>query len=169
MYSRRKQACAIIAIFTILSITLASIPPAKAQFVIAYWDYPDEFGQGLHGVSIYENSTGSWVYVTSTWHDSESQLFEWNVSVGIKLKTYSYLNSTLVGAGSIEEGKNYLRHNVTVVNRLGYEVFSQNNFTYTGDDDIYDPIWIYFHEVVLDFLPEFGNLYTVTIFYEVWW
>lgn len=170
-------------IVTILSVLLIVTPrPINAKFVLASWDHPDDYGQGIEGFLIYENSTGSW----QAWNDpdtgdpeyyiyddADEHYFQWNVSVFIKLRVVTWLNSTLLGLTGEEDddddGIPYFRHNVTVTT-LGNTVFSQNNFTYEeGDDSIDPPMWLYQYDIILDFVPAEGYTYTVTITYEVYY
>lgn len=155
-----------IIVFVILfSLLLISTPQnVSSQFVIASWDYPDEYGQGIYAMRVYENSTGSWVNVGGWIEYYESATFDWNASIGIKIQCESTLNATLTGAASSSDGNNYLRHNVTVTLVNGTVVFSQQNFTYIDDID-----YAYSYYVILNFLPEASTLYTVTVTYEVFW
>ena len=142
--------------------------PAKAQFIIASWDYPDEYGQGISELSISENSTGDWLSVTTIDYDDATVTLDWNVSVFIRITCFSDLNNTIVGALDLADGQNFIRHNVTVTN-LGETVFSQQNFTYTSGFDYDDPIWNYSYYVILNFSPDYGQIYTVTVSYEVFY
>ena len=168
----RKKACALSVVLVLLvMIGVSTIPPAKAQsqFVIAGWDYPDEYGQGIEAFEIFGNSTGSWVQVGGSYGYEDPQIYEWNASVAIKLRCYTWFNSTLTGAIDETDGKNYQQHNVIVTDFNG-TVFSQQNFTwFYADDSIDPPMWFYGYEVVLNFLPEVGMIYTVTVTYEIWW
>jgi len=150
---------------------VVSVQPAKAQFVLASWDFPDDYGQGIDALTVYENSTGDWLILGGFGPNvdhSGAGVFDWNASVGIKVRVYCLLNSTLVGVSSTAEGKNYLRHNVTVTNFNGTTIFSQQNFTYFGAGVVGD-MYEYLYDVVLNFLPEYGEVYTVVITYETWW
>lgn len=144
------------------------IQQGYASFTLASWEYPDSNGQGIWGVYVYENSTGSWVYVAVTEYDDDES-YIWNASVGIKLRVWTMFNSTLTGAGSTAEGQLMQRHNVTVTNRQGDTIFSQANFTYFDVSLAADPIWAYAYDVVLNFLPAALQSYTATITYEVWY
>ena len=159
-----------------LSVLVVSNHPSKstvkeleqpAQFVLAEWDFPDKYGQGIDTITVYENSTGAWVSVGNYEYDEESSL-EWNASVAIKLKVWTWFNSTLTGAGSTNEGKLYQRHNVIVVS-LGETVFSQQNFTYSNVYTEAAPMWYYVYDVILEFLPVAGAIYTVVVTYEIFW
>ena len=155
-------------------------PRQPAKFVIASWDYPDEYGQGIYMLRFYENSTGSWVaapwyYVGGeldglpfySLHPYDSYTLNWSAGVAMKLRVYSTFNNTVIGADDEADGQNYQRHDVSVTS-AGVAVFNQSNFTYydvTPDGDY----WAYEYEVVLNFLPVVGEIYTVVVTYEVYW
>jgi len=154
-----------------LGLLVTSIPPAKAQFVLASWSFPDEYGQGIETLTVYENSTGSWLAVggfSPNVDHSDAGVFEWNGSVGIKVRVDCWLNSTLVGVASTDAGKNYLRHNVTVTDFEGTTVFSQQNFTYYAAGALGD-MYEYYYDVVLNFVVGYDQVYTATITYEVFY
>lgn len=161
----------ILALVTVLLV--ATLPETRgAQFALAEWDFPDEYGQGIVGLRVYENSTGSWVHYYFCQYDDTNDTYEWEIDVGIKITAWTYINTTLAGFSTIDEGKNYQQHNVTVVNRNGATVFSQQNFTYTGATNTTYPendVWVYFYEVILEFTPIYAEVYTVTVVYEVFW
>ena len=161
---------AIIMVVAVQPAKVESIQKANPQFVIASWDFPDEYGQGIEGFEIFENSTGSWVQVGGYHPYDEAQIYDWNVSVAIKLICYTFFNSTLTGASTSAEGKNYQRHNVTVTDLADVIVFSQQNFTYVSvDTGIDPPLWFYGYSVILNFLPTYGEVYTVTVSYEIYY
>lgn len=162
-----KKLVAIGLMFAIV-LTVCAIPPTKAQFVIS-WDYPDEYGQGINRIRIYENSTGSWVFVEQSYYYDELIALEWELGIAIKIHCFSYLNSTLILADDANDGKNYFRHNVTVENIADEVVYSKQNFTYYDHSTEGDPIWMYEYRVVLDFLPLASETYYMTIFYEVYY
>jgi len=166
--SRKKVSVVIIVLLAML-LLVVSVPPAKAQFVLASSDYPDEYGQGVYAWWVYENSTGAWETVGGYRTYNDSDLYEWNASVGIKIVYYTWFNSTLTGASDSDDGKNYLQHSVTVVNNTGGTVFSQQHFTYHSVSTANDPMWFYSYYVVLNFLPLGGQIYTVSVTYEVFW
>ncbi len=193
MKHRRKAYSGIVIVLLMLLVYTVSISPvvpeplAKAKFVIAAWDYPDEYDQGLFGMKFWENSTGSWVaapWYTHYYPDYHEELaafyyvsptmsdyYTYNVTVGasLKVRVDTTLNATLTGATDLEDGKNYFRTNVTVT-CLGIIVFSQQNLTsLVTEDDVSDPIYYYEYDVVLDFILEEGQFYTVTVTYEVFY
>ena len=140
-----------------------------SQFVISSWEYPDEYGQGIEAFEIYENSTGSWVLISGAYGYEDNYNIDIYANGSIKLRCYTWFNSTLTGASDTNDGKNFQQHNVTVIN-MGTTIFSQQNFTWFYDDDsINPPMWYYGYEVVLNFLPLEGQVYTVTVTYEVWY
>lgn len=146
----------------------ALVQPANAQFVIA--STPDEYGQYIYEIDVYENSTGSWLLLDNPWHvDYQGQSLEWTAGIGIKLLCMTWFNSTLTGAATTAEGKLYQRHNVTVTNRADVIIFSQANFTYESVSTSADPMWYYGYSVVLNFLPEPLVSYTVIITYDVYY
>ncbi len=160
----------------VLGLGFSSIPQAKAHFVLASWDFPDNFGQGIAGFKFYENSTEAWVaapYYTDIGefyylnYYETGYMLNWSAGVGFKLRVFSWLNVTLTGAEDVAEGKNYIQHNITVTN-AGSVIFSQENLTY------YDCAWtpplvVYEHDVILNFLPANGEIYVVTVIYEVYY
>ena len=93
----------------------------------------------------------------------------WNASLFIKLRVYSWINSTFLNLSDTTEGKLYQQHNVTVTNQ-GNTIFHQQNISWFYDDDSIDPpMWFYGYEVVLNFLPVSGEIYIVTVTYEVYY
>lgn len=141
--------------------------PTNAQFIIASWDYPDEYGQGINVFDIFENSTGSWLIEVTGYGPSDNYAMEWELGVSIKLRCYTSFNYTLTGASDITDGQNYQRHNVTVTS-LGSTVFSQENFTYYSSAPYADLYW-YNYDVILNFVLVAGAIYTVTVTYEIFW
>jgi hypothetical protein len=177
---RKFRAYAIILTLLVCMLVLVLVQPMNPEptkpakenpkFIISSWDFPDEYGQGIEGFEIFENSTGSWVQIGGEYTSDESLIFEWNVSVAIKLNCWTWFNSTLTGAATGAEGKNYQQHSVDVTQTNGTSVFSQQNFTYFYvDTGIDPPLWFYGYEIVLNFLPNYGETYTATVIYEVYW
>ena len=175
--SRKQNTIAIIAMLAIVTLIVSVhqtkiVTPSKtgeAKFAIASWSYPDAYGQGIDGFFIYENSTGGWDLVDGYITHDDPGIFNWTANVAIHLHCYTNFNSTLTGAASTAQGKNYQRHNVTVTNSMSEIVFSKQNFTYYSVDTEYSPIWFYEYYVTLNFLPLAGEYYTVTVTYEVYY
>ena len=173
-----KKIC-LFTVLMVLTLLVLPIQPAKAQFVLAEWDYPDEYGQGIDGLKFYENSTESWVaapyytdigsYYYLNYYETDFTL-NWSAGVGMKLRIFSVLNTTLIGIddGNFTEGKNYQRHNITVTN-IGTIVFSQQNFTYFDYAWVSGDLIFYEYDVVLNLLPQNGQIYIVTVTYEVFY
>jgi hypothetical protein len=176
----------LVVVFQPAKVEYNPIRPIDAHFIISSWDFPDEYGQGVNGFKFYENSTGSWVaapYYTHYYPDYHEELGEfyylhynddytlnWSAGVAMKLEVITVLNSTLVGiVDDPVEGQNYIRHSVSVTN-IGEEIFSQQNFTYSAVEWLAGhPMYYYYYDVVLEFLPALGAAYTITVTYEVFW
>jgi len=191
-----KQSRAVIAFVIIANIVLCLIVGAvllhryqnatmspdispTAQFIFAEWNYPDEYGQGIDHIRIYENSTGSWL--PAPWyyrggeldglpfyslHYDDPYTLNWSAGVAMRLRVDAFFNQTLVGVESTEEAKNYLQHSVTVYD-ASQEVFSQQNFTY---HNVYENGNYYFqYNITLDFIPQEFTIYTVELTYEVFY
>ena len=169
----------ILSLMIFVSTVAVTIPPAKAQFVIA-WTYDsesgngfsyDEYGQGLFEYTLWENVTNApnWNAVGGVYYFNETASHEWEVGYGIRLDLYVWMNSTLTDASDLADGLNYIRLNVTVVG-YGVEVYSETNITNFYSSSYFDAeMWLYGYTVEPDFLPLAGIAYTATITYEVYW
>jgi len=168
---KKKIVAGLLMVLT-LGLLVTSIHPAKAQFIISSWAYPDEYGQGIEGFEIFENTTGSWVQATGLISPSSSSIINVNSSYAgysIKLRCWTWINSTFLGLSTTNEGKLVQKHNVTVRSQ-GDIIFSQQNFTWFYDSDAIDPpMWFYGYEVVLNFIFNQGQTYIATVEYEVYY
>lgn len=176
----RKTTYALL-VFAMLSIMLLSITPQHTQgtikrenstFIISSWDYPDDHGQGIDRIDIYSNETGSWVDTGFDFDYDGSNLVEFNATdnIAIRLSVWSFFNSSWFGDMDNITGRNYQRHNITVVNNNGTEVFSQQNFTYTTVNTfLYAPLFHYAYYVDLDFILEMGEIYLIDLRYELYY
>jgi len=171
----KKAIASVIALLTI-GLLVASIPPAKAQFVLASWDYPDEYGQGIRNVALEQYINGEWVALTDPsppkgYYYSGSAF---NITSGtngggnISIVVQCFLNATLCGIDDIDDGPALIRHTITVTNTTA-TVFYQQGFDLTYQTDAYDPLYFYQYEVVANFVPISGITYTATITYEVFY
>ena len=170
MVSYRTIGLILIILMSLFSPVIAIYQPVQtknAKFVLAGWDYPDEYWQGIKGINIYENSTGSWVLKYGTIEPDDDTTFDWVAGVAIKLRVWTDLNSTLVGVSTTAEGQLYLRHSVNVTH-VSTNVFSQQNFTYFGVSTEAE-IYTYSYDVVLDFIPAEGSTYIAMIDYEIYY
>jgi len=184
LYKKKVTAIVLLSFVIVAMIGLGTIPEAKtpkaektAQFVISGWDYPDAYGQGIGGLKLWENSTGAWLaapYYTDLgqfyYVNPDISGYSYNITAGtaLKLRVDCVLNGTLTGVVSLAEGKNYIRHNVSV-SLLGEIVFSQHNLTYSSGSDLSAPMYEYYYEVVLNFLAVMGSTYVMTVTYEVYY
>lgn len=172
MYKKRIAfAITVLAIFSAMMFVIPE-PVKGCKFILASWTYPDDYGQGIHSISAYTNASGSWVSVDGINWLSSSNVILWNQSNFIRLYVGSSVNKTLLSLSTPEEGANYIKHNVTVVDSFGVEVFSQQNFTLNWA--IYDAgyaidLYYYSHYVTLGFAPIDGQTYTVTLTCAIWW
>ena len=191
----KKKVLALLILFLTISLIivcresrLETIPTTKAQsqFALASWEEYDEYGQGIIGLKFWENSTGEWLpapYYTHYYPDYHEELgqfyyvnpdipadYLYNLTAGtaLKMRVDSKLNGTLTGATDVTDGQNYLRHSVTVTS-VGSVIFSQQNFTYSDSGDIQAPMYYYEYEVILNFIAQQGQYYTVTVTYEVFY
>lgn len=154
-------------------LVVTTIQPAKsAKFVIAGWDYPDEYGQGIDEVRVYQNMSGEWDPLTPFGlYYTESTAIEINeTATGVLIFVKCWLNNTVVGAIDFEDGKNYIRHNVslTIVGDISGEViFSLQNGTYSSGTDSQDPMFYYFYDLIIPFSPIGGQTYVALVTYEI--
>ena len=151
---------------------------AQSVFVIAGWDYPDEYGQGIYGYFFLENSSGVWLTVGGPIIDaSNSSTYEFDVGISIGLDVRVTVNYTFLGldapdpynyTAEEQPALNYLRLNVTVTSING-TVFAQQNFTYDElGGEIGGGVWYYSELVYFDFLNTMGEVYIVTVTYEIY-
>ena len=87
----------------------------------------------------------------------------------ITLLVDCWLNSTTYGVSTIAEGKNIIRQNITVTSANNTVVFSQANLTYISGADYGDNVFLYQYSVQVDFTLIVGEIYTVTVTYEVFY
>ena len=182
MYKRRIAVCvSVIMILTISVLVASNYPPEStvkeleqpAKFVLSSWDYPDEYGQGIYGFFLRENSTGVFLpspdWIIRPENDTE---FEFEGGFSIKLDVRVTLNYTFFGLthpDDIELGINYIRLNV-IVTSVGQPVFSQQNFTYNDLSGLVETgIWYYSYIVVLNFILVGGEIYKTVLTYEIFW
>jgi hypothetical protein len=168
---RKQKTLTVIGLLCVLALVV-SVHQVRAEpkFAIASWSFPDPYGQGIEGFFIYENSTGSWLIVDGYSTHDDPNVFNWTVGVAIKLFCYTWFNSTLTGATSGANGKNFQRHSVIVTDLADNTVFSKQNFTYDSVDTGIEPfMWLYGYYVILNFLPAYAEYYTVTVTYEIYW
>lgn len=170
-----KRIVSVAVTLAILSMFLIATPQqAKATFILASWTYPDEYGQGIVSFSCYTNVTGSWVVVGEAGRNylSASNVIDWNASEFIKLYVTASLNKTLIGLNSTALGRNYIRHNITVTDQFGAEVFSAENFTYYSvsyDSEYAVDLYYYVHTIILDFEPLIAEYYTAIMTCEIFY
>ena len=137
-------------------------------FSIASWPFPDVYGQGIYEVEVWQNFTGSWVKVDVIDYQNTTDDFVLTPNVGIRFHVHTELNNTIIDASTPSEGNNHIRHNITVLDAHGFQVFSQQNFTsYEWSQN--GPRLFYNHYLVFDFLPIESTSYTVIVTCEIYY
>ena len=123
-------------------------------------------GYGFNSIDAYidEEFTHTF-YDVATGYNSSLEID--STVTNITLVIQCWLNGTIVGADTVAEGKNIIRHNVTVTSTNHTIMFSQSNFTYSWGIEYDDDLFLYEYWVELDFTVAVGEIYTVTITYEV--
>lgn len=169
-FRKMVTAITLMAIIGVLIIATPEPVRSQAQFVISSWDFPDEYGQGIHAIVGYENSTGTWEIIPYFVYNYnyEDNIFDINATgAGLMLRVWTEFNSTHVGVDDSEEGKLYHQHHIIVTNAT-HTLFEQQNFTFNSVSDG-TPVYDYFYDIIFGFIPVFGQIYTVTVTYEIWW
>ena len=178
MYARSKVLAITLVILLPVGF-LATAPTATLadpMFCIALND-ADAQGQSVSGFSIYENSTGSWVYYYG-WNGTHATdadyaitdfmtLFNWTHGLGIKFLVGVKINMSYYGITTETEARNIIRLNLTVSTPTNASLYSKSNMTYNSKFTADYPIWRITYEDTLGFLPSQGNIYTVSVTYEV--
>lgn len=175
--SNHNKAYASIIVLLTISVLVASIPPAKAQFIISGWDYDDGYGQGIEVVWSYENSTGSWVKIQDPAFilpsDSTNIKMNYTKDTAIKIIVTCNINHSLFSFGPDKSenasARAIMQTSINVV-YLGESVFSQQNLTWDGS--VFDDTattWAISYEVVIDVIINEGAIYTVTVTYEIYY
>jgi len=155
----------------VLMIGFSTIPPAKAQFIIADYTYPSNNGNGIAYIHAYlDGAFNASMYKNPDSYPGEevTNPLEVESGVNITLAVFCWLNGTHTNISSLVEGKTVIRHSVTVTITNGSTIFSQQNFTYIVGGDGDAPMYFYRYDVILDFLPVAGEIYRVIVTYEIY-
>jgi len=172
---KKTKSLALLCMILMLPFAFLNVHPTNAQFIIASWDYPDEYGQGIRNVAIEQYIDGAWVGITVP---SPPQGYYYgpsafNISTGgesngsLWIAVQCFLNATLCDISDIDDGPALIRHTITVSTSTNSSVFYQENFTLTYQTDFAAPLYFYQYEVFTDFVPQDGTTYTAIITYEV--
>ena len=143
-------------------------PSDNGMFVLSSgsWSYPDDYGQGIFEMRLYENSTGDWIEEVILYPNS-TLLVDWNYNSSVKLEVRLWLNSTLVGPDDLVDGRDFIWVNVTVTER-STEVCNQSlSYLDSSDGSGAEPdqMWYYKYGDVLEFTPSMGLIYVVDVVY----
>ena len=156
-----------------LGILVTSIQPAKAQFILASWGYPDEYGQGVDEVYVAHNKSGSFVnFAGSPYSSGDDTTIELFLGAGYHLRfiVYVQLNRTHISLSKPwNDGHLFIRLAVTVTNNSASVVFSQQNLTYDGFGGTADQVEWYKYSVIPDFILIDGTIYTAVLSYEIYY
>ena len=169
---------------SVLFIPTLQTPTEEIQpkffFTIAGWDYPDEYSQGVYYFVITENSTGSWVFVCSYYHNYTSyggytttgNVIEFENKGSVKFTATVFINSTVLGISDPNDGAGLIRMNCTVTNTHNNQiVWSKANITrWVGvEDDMGDGRYRYAFTDVMNFIPVFGGYYEAVFTFEAYY
>lgn len=126
MYEKRIVSTISLIVLVSLLLVVTPHPANSAKFILAGWDYPDEYGQGISTIMLYEDGDleGFCNY------NNASNEFIISEGDNITLRVTTYINQTLVGVGTVEAGKQYIRHSIVISTPSNSSFFSQQNFTY---------------------------------------
>lgn len=142
--------------------------PGIAYMRVGSWVMNAPYGQDIEAIEVYQNSSGSWVLIDTLFYEDPG-LLEAPAGASIRINVFSWLNSTLVGAGSSAQGQLYQRHNATIT--LGDSpVYTLNNLTYDSvDTGIDPPMWLYEYIGILNYILLSGVYYDVNVTYDTYW
>ena len=130
--------CSMLILVPIQPVTQSQKETGTSTFVISSWEYPDEYGQGIYGYFLLENSSGAFWPVGGPLITYSSCNGSYTVNDGISygFDVRVYVNYTLLGLEEPETydplsieyhpALNYLRLNITVLS-ASETIFSQNN------------------------------------------
>jgi len=137
-------------------------------FILAAWDYPDDYGQGIDAIRAWQYQSGSWVRVDHTdpfdyGYNQGNNTFVIQETGALQVQVKHYVNKTHIGATTYSEAQNYFRHNAVVSTPSNSSVFSLQNFTYVSGSDASDPMYYYLYNATLNFSPQAATIYTCRI------
>ena len=172
MKNRNKLVAWVVLMISLVAIGFTTIPPAKAQFILADYVYPPPNGNGIAYISIFIDGD----YVDTMYNNPDSyptatptNPLDIDAGVTMTLQLECWINGTFMDISSLAEGLLIMRHSIVITRINGTTVFSQQNFTYVSGTDAFAPMYNYKYTVILDFVPEHGEYYTATVTYELWW
>ena len=129
------------------------------------------YDQGFEQIEVYEGEVADWTLVETLLYDTVDIVIDIAGGSKLKLIVYTWLNSTLVGAGSGAAGKLYQRHGATISflnETIAYTYPS--NFTYESvDTGIDPPLWMYEYSAILDYDLGYGSYFVVDVSYETYY
>lgn len=148
-----------------------SIVANDPKFILAGWEYPDGYGEGISSVYMHENSTGSWVAVKEPafFLSTDSTTVDVLPNGHLRLQPSARINHTLRGLSTYAEAKAIMRVSVYVT-MDGDDVFSQQNLTLEGGEGVATPTtWWIAYEVILPFVLSVSlSYYSIYFTYEIY-
>ena len=163
MYKQRKG-LGVLVVLVISMLLIVPIQETNAQFILAVWTYPDDNGQGIQYVRVYNGSQ-----LLATWDSSDTTVMEIGSDTNLTLAVYCWLDNALVWADDFEDAKNHFQHSVIVSTAANSSVFSQQNFTYIEGNDTAAPMFWYRYDIILDIPFVDGESYEVLLTYEIYY
>lgn len=170
----RFRMVSVVFVILIMSLLITTRPPqtTAAQFVIAGWTAPDEYGQGFYIITPYQNSSGSFVTIPNpdtgigNWYRENTTTAELNFTANTALRFDArvLVNHTLLGfaPAESEDGRNYFRLHLEM-SVAGDSVFTLQNMTYDSLWGIFEVgIWWFSYVDIVDYILEPATIYTVT-------
>lgn len=170
----------VVLMFAVFPITADQpIQNDSVKFIVSEWDHPDEYGQGIAGFYVKENSTGSFLNIQNPYtgidfcYPENTTVYELNhtATTSLMFDVRVFLNYTELGLTHPDDfdlGINYIRLSIEMSIPTA-SLFSQQNFTYDSLGGLQETgIWWYSYEVVANVLLEGGRIYTIDIDYEIY-
>ena len=178
MYNRSRPfvVCLILCMFVVV---LMPRPTQAAQFVLAGWSFPDEYGQGIYLVTPYQNSSGSFVTIPNpdtgigNCYPENTTFYELNFTDSTALRfdvrvRVNYTNLGLSHPDDFDIGMNFARVGIEM-STAGTSVFSLQNMPYDDLGWLYETgIWWYSYVDVVEAILVAGQIYSIVFTLEVY-
>ena len=180
MYKHRILAGLMIVLFA--TITLVGLPrqTQATQFILSSWAFPDEYGQGVYGVTPYQNSSGSFVTIPNPdtgigfAYSENATTYNLNFTDNTALRfdvrvrlNYTQLDLGLSHPADNATGRNHLRVNLEMF-IASERVFLLQNMTYDSLWGLSETgIWWYSYVDIVNVILIAGQIYTVVITLQI--
>lgn len=156
-------------VLVVSMIFLVPVQPAKAWFI----GYASPDGNAIDRIDLNRDGVfnGTVYYNPDSYMDNDTAIVPIGIEIGdnISLAVFVWLNGTVAGISSNEEGMTVIRHSIVVSTATNASVWSQQNFTHIVDGgEAWAPMYFYRYDVILDFTFVAATTYTVVVTYEIW-